>query len=157
MEIAEALAEVEAKTKDYLEVKQLLEDLPKQLKHPVMIPLSGVGFVEGDFVHTNEFLVALGDGWFRTATAFQATEIVDRRLQILEVERKRFEDMSKPKPKRDFEELMGRMRLLEEEEKSGSSAVNSTIKEKEVAPPAASEAPVKERVSKFKQERSRAS
>lgn len=159
MDLADALAEVQAKSKEYVQVKELLVDLPRKLQHSVMIPLSGVGFVEGQIVHSNEFLMALGDGWYRTCTSYQAQEIIDRRLGILEAEQKKLEDMKRPQPKRDFNELMGRMKELEEEEKSGSSAVSFKILEKpaaEIEPPQPPPQPPKERISKFKQERSRA-
>lgn len=152
MEITEAFNEVQAKTKEYHELKELLTDLPRQLHHQVMMPVSSVGFIEGQIVHSNELLMALGDGWFRTCTAFQAQEIIDRRLQVLDAERRKLEDLRRPQPKKDFEQLMGRMKELEEEEKSGSTAVSHKIQEKqhEAAPVPAPAV----RVSKFKQERS---
>lgn len=43
-------------------------------------------FMPGQFVHTNEIMVLLGDNWFVERSAKQAREIVDRRLQGGDIE-----------------------------------------------------------------------
>ncbi len=37
--------------------------------------------MEGNLVHTNEILVLLGDNWFVDRSAFQATDIIKRRIK----------------------------------------------------------------------------
>lgn len=54
-------------------------ELPNEVKHAVMVPLSPVGFMKGEIVHGNEILVLIGEGYFVKRTAKQAREMIDRR------------------------------------------------------------------------------
>lgn len=83
------------KYKNDLEVtKSLLSLLPKKISHNVMVPIGPKALMPGKIVHTNEFLVNLGETWFIKSTGPQTEEICNRRiatcndmLQKLEKER----------------------------------------------------------------------
>lgn len=61
------------------EVESLLLDLPKKLKHPIMVPMGQHAFFPGHLVHTNELTVNLGAGYYVRVTAQAARGIVQRR------------------------------------------------------------------------------
>ncbi|KAF9949326.1 uri1, prefoldin-like chaperone [Mortierella alpina] len=69
---------------DYQALKTTLLDLPKEISHPVMVPIGNLAFMPGKLVHTNEVLVMLGDNWFVDRSAVQAAEIVDRRMELVQ-------------------------------------------------------------------------
>ncbi|KAI1305144.1 uri1, prefoldin-like chaperone [Mortierella claussenii] len=69
---------------DYQALKTTLLDLPKEISHPVMVPIGNLAFMPGKLVHTNEILVMLGDNWFVDRSAVQAAEIVDRRMEFVQ-------------------------------------------------------------------------
>lgn len=62
----------------------LVQRLPESLHHDVMVPLGKAAFFPGRLVHTNEFLVLLGEGYYADATAKQTLEILRRRGKSLE-------------------------------------------------------------------------
>ncbi len=65
---------------EYQVLNDTLHMLPEKLKHPIMVPLSKVGFMRGELVHTNELLVLLGDNYFVTKSAQATRELVQRRI-----------------------------------------------------------------------------
>lgn len=67
------------RAREYDELRDVLEDLPERLTHPVMVPLGPFAFFEGYLEHTNEVLVQLSSEWFVMKTAKQALGTVDRR------------------------------------------------------------------------------
>ncbi|KAF9150597.1 uri1, prefoldin-like chaperone [Linnemannia schmuckeri] len=69
---------------DYQALKTTLLDLPKEISHPVMVPIGNLAFMPGKLIHTNEVLVMLGDNWFVDRSAVQAAEIVDRRMELVQ-------------------------------------------------------------------------
>ncbi|KAK3843001.1 MAG: hypothetical protein J3R72DRAFT_474230 [Linnemannia gamsii] len=69
---------------DYQALKTTLLDLPKEISHPVMVPIGNLAFMPGKIVHTNEVLVMLGDNWFVDRSAVQAAEIVERRMELVQ-------------------------------------------------------------------------
>ncbi|KAG0257768.1 uri1, prefoldin-like chaperone [Actinomortierella ambigua] len=69
---------------DYKALKETLQDLPKQTTHNIMVPLGSLAFMPGQLIHTNEVLVMLGDNWFVDRSAHQASEIVDRRVALVQ-------------------------------------------------------------------------
>ncbi|KAG0295616.1 uri1, prefoldin-like chaperone [Linnemannia gamsii] len=69
---------------DYQALKDTLLDLPKEVSHPVMVPIGNLAFMPGKLIHTNEVLVMLGDNWFVDRSAVQAAEIVDRRMELVQ-------------------------------------------------------------------------
>lgn len=66
---------------DYIALKERLRSLPDKITHDVMVPFGSLAFMPGQFVHTNEILVLLGDNYFVECSAKQAVDIVTRRIQ----------------------------------------------------------------------------
>ncbi|XP_058093004.1 uncharacterized protein LOC131239350 isoform X3 [Magnolia sinica] len=62
----------------------LVQKLPDDLSHPIMVPFGKAAFFPGRLIHTNEFLVLLGDGYYAERTSKQTTEILQRRGKALE-------------------------------------------------------------------------
>ncbi|XP_071938656.1 uncharacterized protein [Coffea arabica] len=62
----------------------LVQTLPNELQHQIMVPFGKVAFFPGRLIHTNEFMVLLGDGYYAERTSKQTVEILKRRGKILE-------------------------------------------------------------------------
>ncbi|OIW08361.1 hypothetical protein TanjilG_03037 [Lupinus angustifolius] len=58
--------------------------LPEQLSHDIMVPFGKAAFFPGRLVHTNEFLVLLGEGYYAERTSKQTVEILTRRGKSLD-------------------------------------------------------------------------
>ncbi|KAJ9079309.1 hypothetical protein DSO57_1036749 [Entomophthora muscae] len=69
---------------DYDQVHKLLGDLPKQIKHKIMVPFGPLAFMPGEITHTNELTVLLGENWFADRSASQAQGIMERRQSYLQ-------------------------------------------------------------------------
>ncbi|XP_042470811.1 RNA polymerase II subunit 5-mediating protein homolog isoform X3 [Zingiber officinale] len=64
----------------------LVRSLPDELSHEIMVPFGGVAFFPGRLIHTNEFLVLLGDGYYAERTAKQTMDILHRRGKAMEAQ-----------------------------------------------------------------------
>ncbi|XP_073000341.1 uncharacterized protein [Typha latifolia] len=64
----------------------LVQNLPDELSHEIMVPFGGAAFFPGRLIHTNEFLVLLGEGYYAERTAKQTVDILQRRGKALEVQ-----------------------------------------------------------------------
>lgn len=64
----------------------LVHKLPEQLSHDVMVPFGKAAFFPGRLIHTNEFLVLLGEGYYAERTSKQTVEILQRRGKSLDSE-----------------------------------------------------------------------
>lgn len=62
----------------------LVQRLPDELHHDIMVPFGKAAFFPGRLVHTNEFLVLLGEGYYAERTSKQTVEILNRRGNALE-------------------------------------------------------------------------
>ncbi|KAE9616882.1 putative prefoldin alpha [Lupinus albus] len=62
----------------------LVHKLPEQLSHDIMVPFGKAAFFPGRLVHTNEFLVLLGEGYYAERTSKQTVEILTRRGKSLD-------------------------------------------------------------------------
>ncbi|KAG7010380.1 RNA polymerase II subunit 5-mediating protein-like protein, partial [Cucurbita argyrosperma subsp. argyrosperma] len=62
----------------------LVQKLPEELHHEVMVPFGKAAFFPGRLVHTNEFLVLLGEGYYAERTSKQTVEILKRRGKALD-------------------------------------------------------------------------
>uniref|UniRef100_A0A0D9V9U2 RNA polymerase II subunit 5-mediating protein homolog n=1 Tax=Leersia perrieri TaxID=77586 RepID=A0A0D9V9U2_9ORYZ len=62
----------------------LVQRLPDELSHEIMVPFGGAAFFPGRLIHTNELLVLLGEGYYVERSAKQTTEILHRRGMELE-------------------------------------------------------------------------
>ncbi|XP_060190149.1 uncharacterized protein LOC132619217 isoform X2 [Lycium barbarum] len=64
----------------------LVQRLPDQLHHDIMVPFGKAAFFPGRLIHTNELLVLLGEGHYAERTAKQTIEILNRRGKALDVQ-----------------------------------------------------------------------
>ncbi|KAL3332983.1 hypothetical protein AABB24_033175 [Solanum stoloniferum] len=64
----------------------LVQRLPDELHHDIMVPFGKAAFFPGRLIHTNEFLVLLGEDHYAERTAKQTVEILNRRGKALEVQ-----------------------------------------------------------------------
>ncbi|BBH02508.1 Prefoldin chaperone subunit family protein [Prunus dulcis] len=62
----------------------LVRRLPDHLHHDIMVPFGKAAFFPGRLVHTNEFLVLLGEGYYAERTSRQTLEILKRRGMALD-------------------------------------------------------------------------
>ncbi|GLU06401.1 hypothetical protein SLE2022_234410 [Rubroshorea leprosula] len=62
----------------------LVQKLPDELHHDIMVPFGKAAFFPGRLIHTNEFMVLLGEGYYAERTAKQTVEILKRRDKSLE-------------------------------------------------------------------------
>ncbi|KAK6919600.1 Prefoldin alpha-like [Dillenia turbinata] len=62
----------------------LVRKLPDELHHDIMVPFGKAAFFPGRLIHTNEFLVLLGEGYHAERTAKQTIDILKRRGKALE-------------------------------------------------------------------------
>ncbi|XP_010323742.1 uncharacterized protein [Solanum lycopersicum] len=65
---------------------RLVQRLPDELHHDIMVPFGKAAFFPGRLIHTNEFLVLLGEGHYAERTAKQTVGILNRRGKALEVQ-----------------------------------------------------------------------
>ncbi|KAK1260011.1 hypothetical protein QJS04_geneDACA021802 [Acorus gramineus] len=62
----------------------LVQRLPDELSHEIMVPFGSAAFFPGRLIHTNEFLVLLGEGYYAERSSKQTVEILQRRGKSLE-------------------------------------------------------------------------
>ncbi|MED6216075.1 hypothetical protein PIB30_004102 [Stylosanthes scabra] len=62
----------------------LVHKLPEELSHEIMVPFGKAAFFPGRLIHTNEFLVLLGEGYYAERTSKQTAEILRRRGKALD-------------------------------------------------------------------------
>ncbi|KAL7215941.1 hypothetical protein ACSBR1_027983 [Camellia fascicularis] len=62
----------------------LVQKLPEELHHDIMVPFGKAAFFPGRLIHTNEFLVLLGEGYYADRTSKQTIDILKRREKSLE-------------------------------------------------------------------------
>jgi len=88
---------------EYDSLGLVLEKLPGQLKHQVMVPIGEKAFMPGNIKHTNQVLVAIGDNYFIKCSVSHALGIVERRKEIIT---KQINDLDK-----EFEHLKSQLGL----------------------------------------------
>lgn len=62
----------------------LVVNLPNELHHDIIVPFGKGAFFPGRLIHTNEFMVLLGEGYYAERTAKQTVDILMRREKSLE-------------------------------------------------------------------------
>lgn len=80
------LARVQGFFADNAALVSLVQRLPDELSHQIMVPFGGAAFFPGSLIHTNQLLVLLGDGYYADRSAKQTTEILHRRGMELETQ-----------------------------------------------------------------------
>ncbi|XP_035840062.1 RNA polymerase II subunit 5-mediating protein homolog isoform X2 [Helianthus annuus] len=71
--------QLQAFLNDNTSLVNLLKKLPDQLHHDIMVPFGKAAFFPGKLIHTNEFMVLLGEGYYAERTSKQTVEILKRR------------------------------------------------------------------------------
>ncbi|XP_062105986.1 uncharacterized protein LOC133817470 isoform X3 [Humulus lupulus] len=61
-----------------------VQRLPDQLHHDIMVPFGKAAFFPGRLIHTNEFMVLLGEGYYADRTSKQTVDILRRRGDTLD-------------------------------------------------------------------------
>ncbi|XP_010556842.1 PREDICTED: RNA polymerase II subunit 5-mediating protein homolog isoform X2 [Tarenaya hassleriana] len=61
----------------------LVKKLPDQLNHDVMVPFGKLAFFPGRLIHTNEFMVLLGENYYAERTSKQTVDVLKRRDKTL--------------------------------------------------------------------------
>uniref|UniRef100_A0A0A8YS95 Uncharacterized protein n=1 Tax=Arundo donax TaxID=35708 RepID=A0A0A8YS95_ARUDO len=91
--VAEAIADRQAElgrlqgfVTDNAALVSLVNRLPDELSHEIMVPFGGAAFFPGRLIHTNELLLLLGEGYYAERSAKQTTEILHRRGLELEAQ-----------------------------------------------------------------------
>lgn len=69
---------------DNQELSKLVQDLPNKVSYNIMVPFGKAAFFPGRLVHTNEFLVLLGEGYYAECSAKETVEILERRGKFLD-------------------------------------------------------------------------
>ncbi|KAL2613704.1 hypothetical protein R1flu_025396 [Riccia fluitans] len=69
----------EAKT-----LSKLVTGLPDSVSYSIMVPFGKAAFFPGRLIHTNEFLVLLGEGYWSERSAKQTVGILERRNEFLQ-------------------------------------------------------------------------
>nr|CAB3479321.1 unnamed protein product [Digitaria exilis] len=64
----------------------LVNRLPDEISHDIMVPFGGAAFFPGRLIHTNELMVLLGEGYYAERSAKQTTDILHRRGMELEAQ-----------------------------------------------------------------------
>ncbi|CAN1765054.1 RNA polymerase II subunit 5-mediating protein homolog [Linum perenne] len=69
---------------DNSSIVNLVSKLPEELHHDIMVPFGKAAFFPGRLLHTNEFVVLLGEGYYAERTSKQTVEILKRRGKALD-------------------------------------------------------------------------
>ncbi|XP_010457388.1 PREDICTED: LOW QUALITY PROTEIN: unconventional prefoldin RPB5 interactor-like [Camelina sativa] len=62
----------------------LVKKLPDQLHHNVMVPFGKIAFFPGRLIHTNEYLVLLGENYYTDRSSKQTVDFLKRRDKTLQ-------------------------------------------------------------------------
>ncbi|CAA0812509.1 Prefoldin chaperone subunit family protein [Striga hermonthica] len=71
---------------DNVSLINLVQKLPDETHHNIMVPFGKAAFFPGRLIHTNEFLVLLGEGYYADRTSKQTIEILKRRGKTVETQ-----------------------------------------------------------------------
>mmetsp|Transcript_5984 Transcript_5984/g.14245 ORF Transcript_5984/g.14245 Transcript_5984/m.14245 type:complete len:392 (-) Transcript_5984:75-1250(-) len=112
-------AKLEARSREYEELKAVLEGLPERVSHPVMVPFGPLAFFEGCLEHTNEVLSQLSSEYFVLRTTQSALEMVGRRQERLRSDQA---DVTK-----ELDELQMRRRLAGDEGAAASGKAKAPL------------------------------
>lgn len=86
VESATRLAALEARRKSNVKVLESLDQIPRRRTISALVPLGPRAIVPGRIKHTNEVMVLLGDNYFANVSAYDAIEIVKRRIARIDTQ-----------------------------------------------------------------------
>ncbi|KAL9457796.1 hypothetical protein AB3S75_006780 [Citrus x aurantiifolia] len=84
LEKQQELERVKEFISDNTNLINLVQKLPEELHHDIMVPFGKAAFFPGRLIHTNEFMVLLGEGYYAERTSKQTVEILKRRGKVLD-------------------------------------------------------------------------
>ncbi|TMW57239.1 hypothetical protein Poli38472_003164 [Pythium oligandrum] len=101
----------------YSDVAATIAELPKKLKHDVMVPIGTRAMMPGKIVRSNEILAHLGDEYFAWKTAVEAVDVIDRKKKALAKQIKAEEESldALQEKKKDVNNLLDIQKLYEDE------------------------------------------
>lgn len=80
------LSQLKGFINDNVNLINLVQKLPDEISHHIMVPFGKAAFFPGQLIHTNECLVLLGEGYYADRTSKQTAEILKRRGKTLETQ-----------------------------------------------------------------------
>ncbi|KAL7086567.1 hypothetical protein ACP275_13G009200 [Erythranthe tilingii] len=80
------LNQLKAFIDDNTSIMNLVQKLPDETHHNIMVPFGNAAFFPGRLIHTNELTVLLGEGYYAERTSKQTAEILKRRGKALEAQ-----------------------------------------------------------------------
>lgn len=80
------LSQLKGFINDNVNLINLVQKLPDEISHHIMVPFGKAAFFPGRLIHTNECLVLLGEGYYADRTSKQTAEILKRRGKSLETQ-----------------------------------------------------------------------
>ncbi|EYU42818.1 hypothetical protein ABFS82_13G008100 [Erythranthe guttata] len=80
------LNQLKAFIDDNTSIMNLVQKLPDETHHNIMVPFGKAAFFPGRLIHTNELTVLLGEGYYAERTSKQTAEILKRRGKALEAQ-----------------------------------------------------------------------
>ncbi len=90
-DLAKQLTATETELKRLMELRttykqtcDAVRELPLKLSQPGLIPINEYGYMPGRLVHTNEFMVHLGDNYFAQYSSHDAQAVIARRILAIE-------------------------------------------------------------------------
>nr|XP_011465595.1 PREDICTED: RNA polymerase II subunit 5-mediating protein homolog isoform X2 [Fragaria vesca subsp. vesca] len=121
---------------DNTDLINLVGRLPDHLHHDIMVPFGKAAFFPGRLVHTNEFMVLLGEGYYAERTSKQTVDILNRRGKVLESQLDSLKAMVQDlKAEASFfnatasEAAEGLVEIMEDYEEESSSDRESALKQ----------------------------
>lgn len=69
--------------REYEELKISLQEFPKELSAPIMMPLGPKVFVRAKLCNTNEVFIRHGENIFTKQTAFEAKAVCERQIKSM--------------------------------------------------------------------------
>ncbi|KAJ0393197.1 hypothetical protein P43SY_008620 [Pythium insidiosum] len=101
----------------YADVSSVITELPKKLKHPVMVPIGKRAMMPGKIVRSNEILAHLGDEYFAWKSASDAVAVIERRSKALRKQVKAEEEAlaALEAKKNDLDSIFDIKKLYEQE------------------------------------------
>ncbi|GLD96254.1 hypothetical protein PINS_up004937 [Pythium insidiosum] len=101
----------------YSDVASVITDLPKKLKHPVMVPIGKRAMMPGKIIRSNEILAHLGDEYFAWKSASDAVAVIERKNKALRKQVKTEEETLEAleSKKNDLDSIFDIKKLYEQE------------------------------------------
>jgi unconventional prefoldin RPB5 interactor 1 len=78
------LAELQRFSEENKSLSKMVMELPDSVSHRIMVPFGKAAFFPGSLIHTNEFLVLLGESHYAERSAKQTVEVLERRGEFLD-------------------------------------------------------------------------